>query len=170
MAQNSIAREVTFEAETDAAISLELDLDRGADRSPLESPRYVTGATQRVGTVGFRAPELVACTYCGASAWATDHTGACCAQCGAPLGATLPPPAAPVVPPPVSSSIGAAVADGMTSIPFAFWKRVPAYAFLALVLGNGCRCRGLSMTTNVSLVLLVVVGLAGVVLSLQRSP
>jgi hypothetical protein len=167
MAQNSIAREVTFEAETDAAISLELDLDRRVDRSPLDSPRYVTGATQRAGTVGVRAPEPVACAYCGASAWATDRTGACCVQCGAPVGATLPP-AAPIVP--ASSSIGAAVADGMTSIPFAFWKRVPAYAFLALVLGNGCRCRGLSTMTNVSLAVLVVVGLAGVVLSLQRSP
>jgi len=163
MVRNSFAREVTFEAETDAApISLELDL------STPHSPRFVTGAVRAVGAVGIRATEPGACPYCGASGWAMDRTGASCAHCGAPVRSTLPPPALAVES--SAPSVGEAVIDATTSIPFGFWKRLPVYAFLALVLGNGCRCGGLSGWTNVSLAALVVVGVAGVVLSLQRNP
>lgn len=167
MAQNSIAREVTFEAEPGAAISLELDLDR-APLDPREPPRLVTGAVPRMGTVGIRGPEPVVCPYCGASGWATDRRGACCMRCGAPLGSTLAPPAPALQSP--APSVSEAVIEAATSLPFGFWKRVPAYAFLALVLGNGCRCGGLPTVTNVSLAVLVVIGLAGVVLCLQRNP
>lgn len=176
MVRNSIAREITFEAESEATpISLELDLDR----SPRHSPRFVTGA---VGRVGIRATEPDACPYCGASGWALDRTGASCAQCGAPVRSSLPPvpPSSPYrspIPPcpaaavePSAPSVGEVVLDATASIPFAFWKRLPVYALLALVLGNGCRCGGLSGWTNGTLAVLVAVGVAGVVLSLQRNP
>ena len=202
----SIAREITFEADSEASpIPLELDLELGLDRSPRHAPRFVTGAVAAagtvgaVGTVGIRAPEPDACAYCGASGWATDRTGASCAQCGAPVRSTLPPlsPLSTVPPVPPSSpyrsplppcpgaalelsapsassaspsSVGEGVLDAAASIPFAFWKRLPVYALLAMVLGNGCRCGGLSGFTNVTLALLVAVGIAGVVLSLQRNP
>lgn len=163
MVQSSIAREITFEAESEATpIALELD------RSTPHSPRFVTGAVRAVGTLGMRASEPDACVYCGASGWAMDHTGTSCAHCGAPVRSMLPPPVLAVQS--SAPSLGEAVIDATTSIPFGFWKRLPVYAFLALVLGNGCRCGGLSGWTNVSLAVLVVVGVAGVVLSLQRNP
>ena len=176
--QNGVSREVTFEDESgDSPIALELEV------SPRHPSAFVTGA------VGRRLPEVETCPYCGASGWMRDRLTAACAQCGAPFTAASAPvesfpryasPLPPVAP--VASSFAIApvpsvppsqteqVLDAVASIPFGIWKRVPAYAFLALLLGNGMRCRGLAFSTNVALVVLVVVGLAGVVVSLQRNP
>jgi hypothetical protein len=77
-----------------------------------------------------------------------------------------PPRAEPSAPTTTS-----ALVDAAREIPFSLWKRIPTYAFLAMLLGNGCKCGGLSAGTNVVLVVLVVVGLAGGFASLsQRSP
>ena len=57
------------------------------------------------------------------------------------------------------------------AVPLGVWKRVPAYALLAIFLGNVCRCGGLSFWTNVALMVLVCVGTAGLCASLvQRRP
>ena len=179
--QNSVSREVTFEDESgDSPIALELEV------SPRHPCAFVTGA------VGRRLPEVETCPYCGASGWMRDRLTATCAQCGAPFTAasapveSFPRYASPLPPMSSASSVSSApafgplqsapasrtgdVLDAVASMPFGFWKRVPAYAFLALLLGNGMRCRGLALSTNIALVALIVVGLAGVVVSLQRNP
>ena len=57
------------------------------------------------------------------------------------------------------------------AVPLGVWKRVPAYALLAMFLGNVCRCGGLSFWTNLALGVLVCVGTAGLCGSLvQRRP
>lgn len=148
-------------------IPIELDIE------PRRSTGFVTGA------VGRTVPEIAECPYCGAPGM-TDHLSSTCARCGAPARATLPPlppvsryasvsPPPPAAPRPLPSRADAVV-DAVASVPFGFWKRLPSYAFLAMVLGNGCLCGGLSGRTNGFLALLIVVGLAGVVLSLQRRP
>lgn len=163
MTRNTAERELVFDDV--AGIPLELAV------SPRRSPGFVTGA------VGRTAPEVVECPYCGTPGWA-DHHSATCARCGAPVRATPPPPPPaprlPSAPPPpaplLAASRGEAIADAVATVPFGIWKRLPFYAFLAMVLGNGCLCGGLSGRVNVVLALLIVVGLAGVVLSLQRRP
>jgi hypothetical protein len=159
--------EVTFEAENDAgAPALELDVSRRL--ASANAPRFVTGAATSTAAV----PEVVPCPYCGATGWAVDHAESC-AHCGAPVRGSLavasPTASAPLLPatPP---SVGEAVADAVADVPFAFWKRLPVYAFLAMLLGNGCLCGGLSGRSNAALALLVIVGVVGVVMSLQRRP
>ena len=167
MTRDTVAqeREITFDDVPD--ISLELEV------VPRRSPGFVTGAMAR------NAPEIAACPYCGTPGWADTHASSC-AQCGAPLRATqapLPPPIRlpsyrplPLAPPLAAASGGGAFVEAVASVPFGFWKRLPTYAFLSMVHGNGCLCGGLSGRSNVFLGLLVVVGLVGVVVSLQRSP
>lgn len=171
MGHNTVAREITFDDESGAAdISLELDV------SPRHFPRFVTGATTAPS-----APEIAACSYCGAVGRG-EPTCAACGAPGAPVHATLPPlprvsryPSAfPTAPAPALStppSRGDAVIEAVSTLPFGFWKRLPAYAFLAMVLGNGCMCGGLAGRTNVTLAVLIVLGVAGLVVSsLQRKP
>jgi hypothetical protein len=156
-------REITFEDTADMPIELEV--------VPRRSPGYVTGAVRTP------APAVEGCPYCGTPGVRPHQSN--CENCGAPLhamrameherapisaGSSLPP--APPAPP----APGEAIVDGITSIPFGFWKRLPAYAFLAMILGNGCRCGGLSRHTNLALASLVVLGVVGLVLSFQRRP
>jgi hypothetical protein len=189
-----MAREVTFDLESDEGVPpLELDDARG------RGPAFVTGATAAhvIGAATVNAPERAACAYCGASGWAIYGARAACAQCGAPIPAALPaeaprsfyasryasplpptPPTAPAWGPLPATARAPAwapartddVFDALASVPFAFWKRLPVYAFLTLLLGNGCRCGGLSGWTNGGLAALVVLGVIGAVISLQRSP
>jgi hypothetical protein len=183
-----MAREVTFDLVSDeGAPPLELDEARG------RGPAFVTGATAAhvIGAATVDAPERAACAYCGASGWAIYGARSACAQCGAPVLTALPAEAprsryASPVPPfaaptwgPAPTTAGAPawapartddVFDALASVPFAFWKRLPVYAFLTMVLGNGCRCGGLSGWTNGGLAALVVLGVIGAVISLQRNP
>ena len=168
MARTTVAQEITLEPDSEGpAILLELDL------SPRCVPTFVTGAAAR------SAPEIAECPYCG-----TPGRGLpLCARCGAPTRAT--PPALPratryISPVPLlpagelsplsPPSRGEVFVDAITTIPFGIWKRLPVYAFLAMVLGNGFRCGGLSARVNAMLVMLIVIGVVGAVLSSQRSP
>jgi hypothetical protein len=188
MASRSLAREVTFDLESDAGVpALELDETRG------RGPAFVTGATAAhvIGAAAVAAPARAACAYCGSSGWAIDGARTACAQCGAPIPTTLPEVAprsryASPLPPFVAPAWGTApraagapawapartddVFDALASVPFAFWKRLPVYALLTLVLGNGCRCGGLSGWTNGGLAALIVLGVLGALISLQRNP
>jgi hypothetical protein len=190
-----MAREVTFDLQSDEGVPpLELDETRG------RGPAFVTGATAAhvIGAATVDAPERAACAYCGASGWAIYGARAACAQCGAPVPVALPaearrsryaspmpsfatPAWGPAQPAwgPAPTAAGAPawapartddVFDALASVPFAFWKRLPVYAFLTLLLGNGCRCGGLSGWTNGGLAALIVLGVIGAVVSLQRSP
>jgi hypothetical protein len=49
----------------------------------------------------------------------------------------------------------------LACVPMDIWKRVAAYTLLAMLLGNACRCGGMSFSSNVVLGLLVLLGLAG---------
>ncbi len=53
--------------------------------------------------------------------------------------------------------------DSLAVVPVAVWKRVALYGFLFVVFGNLLRCGGLSTFTNVSCVLVVALGLAGMI-------
>jgi hypothetical protein len=178
-----MAREVTFDLQSDEGVPpLELDDARG------RGPALVTGATAAhvIGAATVNAPERAACAYCGASGWAIYGARAACAQCGAPIPAALPaeaprsrygsryasplPPSPPFAAPAWAPARTDVVFDALASVPFAFWKRLPVYAFLTMVLGNGCRCGGLSGWTNGGLAALTVLGVIGAVISLQRSP
>ena len=53
--------------------------------------------------------------------------------------------------------------DSLAVVPVAVWKRVALYGSLFVVFGNLLRCGGLSTFTNVSCLLVVALGLAGVV-------
>lgn len=165
MGQRTVAREITFDDEN---LGPEVPLELGV--VPRGFPRFVTGAA------GANAPAIVSCPYCGAPGSGLPS----CAACGAPARATLEQaprvsryaPAVPPAPPPEPSpsSPRGAFGDAVEAIPFAFWKRLPAYALLALVLGNGCLCGGLSGRTNATLALLIVVGVVGLLVALQRRP
>ncbi|HEY8074018.1 MAG TPA: hypothetical protein VIF62_07915 [Labilithrix sp.] len=111
---------------------------------------------------------------------------ATCARCGAPteveretcVYCTQPTPqrfvASSRPPLPVAQAVESKpvtradrVLDAIAELPYDFWKRVAFYPFLAMLLGNGCTCRGLSFGTNVSLVALAIVGIVGVVASVR---
>jgi hypothetical protein len=120
--------------------------------------------------------QIVTCDRCGAPN--PVHVQRC-AYCAKPQATRTLAPSSPTVtaapssyapPPPVPASIASVPVtradrflEAFSAVPYDFWKRVAFYPFLALVLGNGCTCRGLSATTNVALVLLVVVGVLGVI-------
>ena len=53
------------------------------------------------------------------------------------------------------------VLERMAWIPMGVWKRVALYPVLALVLGQGCGCRRLSLGADLFLVVVAGVGLAG---------
>ncbi len=58
----------------------------------------------------------------------------------------------------------------LTVLPFGVWKRVAAYSLLFGVLMTGCTCRGLSPLALVSVVALIIVGVAGAIATYdQRS-
>jgi hypothetical protein len=188
MASRSLAQEVTFDLESGEGMpALELDETRG------RGPAFVTGATAAhvIGAAPVDAPARAPCAYCGASGWAIYGARAACAQCGAPIqtelpeaaprsryASPLPPFAAPAWGPAPTTACAPAwspartddVFDALASVPFAFWKRLPVYAFLTLLLGNGCRCGGLSGWTNAGLSALLVLGVIGALISLQRNP
>jgi len=160
------ASEIMIESGT-AQPRIELDRTRRA------TPRFVTGAAGRF------EPEPVGCPYCGVPRSAHEQECASCGYRGSMPPASRLPSSASVVPFDVHASSPSTLPpqsrldvciEALTSIPWGFWKRLPVYAFLVMVLGNGCRCGGLSTQTNVSLVLLILVGLAGVAASLHRSP
>lgn len=67
-------------------------------------------------------------------------------------------PAVPMPPPPPRPVKGFAK---LAWVPMDIWKRVAAYTLLAMLLGNACRCGGMSLSSNVVLGLLVLLGLAG---------
>ncbi len=163
---HNTARELVLDETDDpgSAIVLELDV------SPRCFPRFVTGAT------AMSPPEISACAYCGALVRGLPR----CASCGAPVRAPFPgtPPVSRFLSPIPRAPLAAMPApsrselfvDAVATIPFGFWKRVPVYAFLAMVVGNTFRCSGLSGRMNLSLAVLIVVGVVGAVLTLQRSP
>ena len=164
MTRASVTTEQTFDVPELATLPpLELQ------RAPRARPGFVTGVPSR-----FDSAALV-CRYCGTTRAASRPE---CATCGSATSLSLSPSpssaswpgSASWPPPPSRASRLEPLVDAMTTLPFGFWKRVPFYALLAMVLGNGCRCGGLSSGTNLSLAALLVVGLVGVGCSLQRNP
>ena len=83
-----------------------------------------------------------------------------------------PPYAQSAWPPPRSraESILDRVFDALATFPTGVWKRVFLYSFLFMVFGNLLRCRGLSLTSNVACIFLIVLGAMGLAACSQRSP
>ena len=73
-------------------------------------------------------------------------------------------------PPAPRAGVTSRALDSLAAVPVGIWKRFALYGSLFFVFGNLLRCGGLSTFTNVSCALVVVLGLAGVVASAQRSP
>lgn len=145
-----------------------LELDRS--RSPVPTARFISLKE------GDLAAASAGCPYCGAPSPAYPRA---CASCGY-QGTSLPVSRfASVIPRSAAESVASSLApptrvdgflDAMAAVPFGFWKRIPVYAVLAMLIGNGLKCGGLPTHTNVALVALFAVGLVGVIASLQRNP
>ncbi|MDB4937466.1 MAG: hypothetical protein JWP87_4438 [Labilithrix sp.] len=91
--------------------------------------------------------------------------------------ATMAPEAPLVVAPPPAerSDVTAAgiverTIDVLAVLPISVWSRVALYSFLTMLFGNLLRCGGLSASANLTFAFFVVLGLAGVGASAQRSP
>ncbi len=133
------------------AVDLELDVAHGATPS---------------------VPAMATCERCGAPLPLHARKCAYCATAQAtrtriPIAAVPPLAPSSYAPPPPFESMPVTrtdrLVDAIATIPYDFWKRVALYPFLAILLGNGCTCRGLSAATNVALVVLGVMGIVGVV-------
>jgi hypothetical protein len=147
--------------------SPKLELDFSRARVPIA--RFVSRREAELASMSGAAR----CTYCQTPAEPHLRECACCGAPGGAAGVSISP-LAPSVPVPASASsrsrMDTHVLEPMRELPFGFWKRVPVYALLALVLGNGCRCAGLSLPTNIALTMLLAIGLVGSAVSFQRSP
>jgi hypothetical protein len=69
-----------------------------------------------------------------------------------------------------TSAWAARALDALGGLPAGAWHRLALYGFLFFLFGNLLRCGGLSAFTNVSCVLVTLLGLAGTVASAHRSP
>jgi hypothetical protein len=147
-----VARKVRepFEDDDVQPAHLELDLERNSVAVPELAPCMECGAPLE--------PHAPACRYC-----ASSHAPR------APIPAFAPPPLAPSTFAPAPPAEPERFASTIASIPFGFWKRLAFYPLLAMALGNGCTCRGLSLGTNIALALLVSMGIAGVIMCLRNS-
>jgi hypothetical protein len=166
---------------TSAMMFEEHDLEVPAGPSPRLELDYAPRAVPIARFIPTRdvvdpATIAVDCPYCEAP---LDRYRHACANCGfAGKREAIPTQRISSSPSsPSSSSSSPAVStrtergvDAIRTVPFEVWKRVPVYAFLAMLFGNGCRCGGLSTSVNAALGILLVIGLVGVAVSFQRNP
>jgi hypothetical protein len=90
-----------------------------------------------------------------------------------PVAMMLPMPEAPPLEPMwVASSSRVPrvfrVLEPLAVIPRGVWKRVAAYGFLLMILGNACCCVRLGIASTIALGVVVLVALAGVAATAQR--
>lgn len=152
------AHEFELDAEGSGAV---LELDRTARFARPTAPRFVSGTA---------SPEMAQCIYCDAP----RPLHGPCTRCGHEATAPLSAP-----PRPVTGAVALteptvleAAIDTLNILPFGFWKRVPTYSLLALVIGNTLLCGGLSARSDLMLVVMVILGFVGMAasVSLQRKP
>lgn len=155
-----MAQEHEFELDGEGSGAV-LELDRTARFARRTAPRFVSGTA---------APEMGQCIYCEAPRPLHGPCFSCGHEATAPLSAP-PRPVTSAVPLTEPSILEAGI-DTLKLLPFGFWKRVPTYSILALVIGNTLLCGGLSARANLTLVVVIILGFVGMAasVSLQRKP